>query len=123
VIDLKNVSLKKYNTYKLNCTAKEFYIPNDKEELLQILKYIKEKFRKKNIIINGDVDIESIRKIKGVNEVEENALDIIVRIDNQDVAPKVFKEVSKCKNVTKFIVEDASLNEIFLSTVGENYEK
>jgi len=87
------------------------------------LKDIKEKFRKKNIIINGDVDIESIRKIKGVNEVEENALDIIVRIDNQDVAPKVFKEVSKSKNIIKYALEEPTLNEIFVAKVGESYEK
>ena len=36
---------------------------------------------------------------------------------------KVFKYIKKCKNVTKFNVEDASLNEIFLSKVGGAYEK
>ena len=35
----------------------------------------------------------------------------------------VFEVVKKSSNVTKFIVEDASLNEIFLNTVGEAYEK
>jgi len=96
-------------------------VENDVSEMKKDLKDIKEKFRKKNIIINGDVDIESIRKIKGVNEVEENALDIIVRIDNQDVAPKVFKEVSKSKNIIKYALEEPTLNEIFVAKVGESY--
>jgi len=69
---LKNVSLKKYNTYKLNCTAKEFYIPNDKEELLQILKYIKENNLKYKIIGGGSNIIFAEEVYDGV----------IIKLDN-----------------------------------------
>ena len=41
-------------------------------------------------------------------------------IDEQ--ANKVFEEVSKGKNITRFCVEEPSLNEIFIETVGETYE-
>ena len=33
------------------------------------------------------------------------------------------KLVAKMKGITKFTIEDPSLNEIFISIVGENYEK
>lgn len=98
-------------------------LKNGRAVLSGYLKDIKEKFRKKNIIINGDVDIESIKKIKGVNSVEENALDVVVKIDSQEVAPKVFKEVSKSKNIVKYALEEPTLNEIFVAKVGESYEK
>ena len=50
---MENVNLKKYNTYKLNCTAKEFYIPNDKNELIEILKRIKDNNLKYKILGGG----------------------------------------------------------------------
>jgi len=87
------------------------------------LKDIKEKFRKKNIIISGDVDIEKIKNINGVISVEENPLDINVKIEDEMVAPLVFKEISKMKNITKYALEEPSLNEIFVAKVGESYEK
>lgn len=87
------------------------------------LRDIKEKFRKKNIIISGDVDIEKIKKIKGVISIEENPLDINVKIEDETVAPLVFKEVSKMKNITKYALEEPTLNEIFVAKVGESYEK
>ena len=35
----------------------------------------------------------------------------------------VFKIVRQKESITKFLVEDPTLNEIFLSKVGEAYEK
>lgn len=85
------------------------------------LKDIKEEYGKKNIFINGDIDIEEIKKVKGVLDVRcEN--DYIVSIENKDVVPNVFKKL-KDKNITKFVVEEATLNEIFIEKVGETYEK
>ena len=87
------------------------------------LKDIKSDFRKKNIFIKGNVDIESIKKIKGVNEVIKRIDEFEVKIEHESVINDVFKIVSKSDNVTKFLVEEASLNEIFVAKVGENYEK
>ena len=66
------------------------------------LKDIKENYKKKNIFIKGEVDIDKIK-------------------DNSYI-DSVFKIVSKGKNIQEFFVEDASLNEIFVNVVGENYE-
>lgn len=87
------------------------------------LKEIKKNYRKKVIRINGNVDIEALRKCKGVIEVEEEAIDIIVKIESDEYIEDVFKIVKKGSDITKFVVEDASLNEIFVSLVGEAYEK
>ena len=87
------------------------------------LKQIKKEYRKKNIHIKGIVDLEKIRKISGVSKVIENADEIIVKIDNDSIVSAVFEVVKKGKDIIEFSVEDPTLNEIFLSKVGESYEK
>lgn len=87
------------------------------------LKEIKKNYRKKVIRINGNVDIDALKNCKGVIEVNVEAIDIIVKIESDEYAPDVFKIVKKGSDITKFVVEDASLNEIFVSLVGEAYEK
>ena len=92
-----------------------------KSVLSGYLKDIKEEYGKKNILINGDIDIEEIKKIKGVIDVKiEN--DYIVSIENKDVVSSVFKKI-RDKNITKFVVEEPTLNEIFIEKVGDTYEK
>lgn len=87
------------------------------------LKEIKKNYRKKIIKINADIDLEILKNIKGVLEVNKENLDIVVKIESEEYIDKVFNAIKKSSNVTKFLVEDASLNEIFLNTVGEVYEK
>jgi ABC-2 type transport system ATP-binding protein len=85
------------------------------------LKDIKEEYQKQNIFIQGEFDVEEIKKTKGVLDVlYEN--EYIVKIENQDVVPLVFKKLKEA-TITKFVVEEASLNEIFIEKVGEEYEK
>ena len=87
------------------------------------LKEIKKNYRKKVIRINGNVDIDALKNCKGVIEVNVEAIDIIVKIESDEYVEDVFKIVKKGSDITKFVVEDASLNEIFVSLVGEAYEK
>ena len=87
------------------------------------LKEIKEEYRKKNIIVEGIIDKEKIESIPGVVNVEENKGTYTISIEDIKINEKVFKEVSKSKNITKYVLEDASLHEIFISKVGETYEK
>ncbi len=87
------------------------------------LKDIKEDYRKKNIFVKGNIDLDLIKKIKGVNEVIDKADEIEIKIAGKEVINDVFKVVSKGSNITKFVVEEASLNEIFVAKVGESYEK
>lgn len=85
------------------------------------LKEIKESFGTKNIIIEGDVDIDELSKIDGVVEVRKD-INYVVKIKDMNVVNKVFKALNG-KNITKFLVEEPSLNEIFIAKVGEAYEK
>lgn len=69
---MKNVNLKKYNTYKLDCTAKELYIPENIDDLLNILKYIKENKLKYKIIGGGS-------NIIFADEIYDG---VIIKLDN-----------------------------------------
>lgn len=84
---------------------------------------IKEQYRKKNILVKAEIQKDVLESIDGVLSVTEKADEFEVKIENSDIVDNVFKVVSKCKCVTKFVVEEPSLNEIFVEKVGESYEK
>ena len=87
------------------------------------LNKIKEDYGKKNIKVIADVDENKISKIKGVLKVVKEKNELIISIKDTSVIENVFDYVSKCKNVSEFIVEEPSLNEIFIDKVGKAYEK
>lgn len=79
---------------------------------------VKKDFKKQNIKIIGDVDVETLKSIPGVFQVIENSNEIIAKIENEDVAKDVFNYIKTCKNMMKYDVEQASLSEIFIAKVG-----
>ena len=87
------------------------------------LSKIKSDYRRKNIKVIGDLDKTEILKIKGVLNVEKQRDEYTIKIEDESVTRKVFKALSKCDNIVKFVVEEPSLNEIFIDKVGESYEK
>ena len=86
------------------------------------IKDIKKQYRKKNVFVKGNVTKEELEKIKGVNEIIEHSDELELKIENEEVAPLIFKKI-KDKEITKFVLEEPSLNEIFVAKVGESYEK
>lgn len=86
------------------------------------LKDIKEKYQKKNIIIRGNIKKDDFKDVEGVVDVEKINDEYNVKIKDKSYVDEVF-EVIKNKKITKFVVEEPSLNEIFVAKVGESYEK
>ena len=86
------------------------------------IKDIKKEYRKLNIKVIGNVDIKKLETIKGVIKVIENEDEITIKIEDESIIDSVFNEVKKHKNITKFVVEEPTLNEIFISKVGAAYE-
>lgn len=87
------------------------------------LKEIKESFLKKSIHIKGDININKIKKIKGVEDIVKTPEEVIVKVESIDIVDDVFKCIKDSKNVLRFVVEDPSLHEIFISKVGESLEE
>lgn len=87
------------------------------------LSEIKKDYKKKNLVVKGDIDIDKIKALDGVDDVVKVKDEYIIKIADDSYVNILFKEISKFDNITKFSVEDPSLNEIFISIVGDSYEK
>ena len=87
------------------------------------LKKIKEDYKKKKIKVIGSIDVDKIKKIKGVIDVEETKIEYIITIKDDSVVKKVFDYIKTVDDITKFVVELPSLNEIFVSIVGDKYDE
>ena len=85
------------------------------------LKDIKKEYRKQNIFIDGDVKKDDLDGIDGILEVKKQNGELHVKISDDSIVDKVFKKISK-NRITKFVVEEATLNEIFIDKVGGKYE-
>ncbi len=84
---------------------------------------IKKDYRKKNIFVTGNIDMDKIKQINGVLAVNKNNLAYEIKIESDKIVDDVFKMVSQGSNITQFVVEEPSLNEIFIAKAGEVYEK
>ncbi|MEG1995138.1 MAG: ATP-binding cassette domain-containing protein [Bacilli bacterium] len=87
------------------------------------LEKIKKDYKKKNILIKGDVSEVELKSINGVLSVTKKKDEYIVKINDDKCVKEVFNYISKKKIIEKFVVEEASLEEIFIAKVGETYEK
>ncbi|MFC4322146.1 ABC transporter ATP-binding protein [Litchfieldia salsa] len=86
------------------------------------LKEIKRSFGRKNVIIHADFDLSEIKDIQGVTKVKETAEGLILQIENEEIAQDLFKAISNKGFVRKFVLEEPSLNDIFIEKVGASYE-
>ena len=87
------------------------------------LSKIKKDYGKKNLIVKGDIDPQEIEKCDGVEKITKNKDEYVISITDESYVNSLFKKISKYDNILKFSVEDPSLNEIFISIVGDSYEK
>lgn len=87
------------------------------------LKDIKTQYRKKNIFIKGNVQKEDVMNIEGVIGITDKADELEVKIASEDYVSTIFSAIKDKTGITKFVVEEPSLNEIFVAKVGESYEK
>jgi len=94
-----------------------------KSVLSGYLKDIKKKYKKKNILVKGEIDTKKLLDCPGVENITKERDEYIISISSEEYISGLFKEIAKYNNITKFSVEDPSLNEIFINTVGDSYEK
>ena len=84
---------------------------------------IKKDYKKKNIVVVGDIDKDVISSQKGVKNIDKINNEYVISIEDDSYIDSLFKCISKFENITKFSVEEPSLNEIFISIVGDSYDK
>ena len=81
--------------------------------IISLISYVIKEFKKpkgERFDVKGQIN-QKINTLKNLNKQ---------KVKNTN---NVFKEISKCKHVEKFLVEAPSLHEIFISKVGESYEE
>ncbi len=81
---------------------------------------IKEDYRKKNIFVKGDVKKEDFKDLKGLVSVTKINDEFEIKIEDISFVDSVFNKI-KSKKIYKFLVEEPTLNEIFVAKVGEKY--
>ncbi|MEK3855614.1 ABC transporter ATP-binding protein [Cytobacillus sp. FSL H8-0458] len=86
------------------------------------LKEIKRSFGRKNLIIHADYDLSSLKDIRGVVKARQTAEGIQLQISGEDAAEAIFREVAEKGFVRKFVLEEPSLNDIFIEKAGASYE-
>lgn len=86
------------------------------------LSKIKKDYKKKNLLVRGDINKDEIMKCDGVEKIDKVNDEYIISISDESYVNSLFKKISKYDNILKFSVEDPSLNEIFISIVGDSYE-
>lgn len=87
------------------------------------LKEIKESYRKKNIVIQGDnLQLENFQNIEGINKVDYHDGEFNVSITDKEVIPILLRTLNEKAIITKFIQEEPTLDEIFIEMMGEKYE-
>ena len=83
---------------------------------------IKENYAKKNILIRGNnLEINKLNNIKGVISINKVKGEYEIKIENKNVAQKIF-EIVKEWDITKYDVVEPTLNEIFIESVGGIHE-
>ncbi len=87
------------------------------------LSSIKKDYKKKLIKVVGNIDVDIVENLKGVINVELVNNEYVISIEDDSYVNIIFKTIAKFRDVTKFSVEDPSLNEIFISIVGDSYDK
>lgn len=87
------------------------------------LKDIKKDYKIKKVIIEGDVKLTELKKINGVVSAIKTSSSYEVNIKDETYYKNVFDYLKTKDNITKFALEEPSLEEIFVSKVGEAYGK
>ena len=83
---------------------------------------IKESYGIKNILVRANnLNIDKLSKIKGVLSINKIKGEYEIKIENKNIAKDVFEAI-KDLEITKYVLVEPSLNEIFIEKVGGIHE-
>jgi ABC-2 type transport system ATP-binding protein len=86
------------------------------------LKEIKRSFGKKNVIVHADFDISHLKTLAGVTRAKETAEGLHLQVESEQISQKILDSIAGKGFVRKFVLEEPSLNDIFIEKVGASYE-
>lgn len=86
------------------------------------LKDIKRSFGKKNLVIHADFDLNGFDNYPGVTKVKRTPEGVHLQIEGEYVAEQILKDIVGKGFIRRFVLEEPSLNDIFIEKVGASYE-
>jgi len=86
------------------------------------LKDIKRSYGKKNLVIHADFDLSYLHKFHGVANSKRTAEGIQLQITGEEIAGEILQEIVGKGFIRKFVLEEPSLNDIFIEKAGASYE-
>lgn len=86
------------------------------------LKEIKRSFGKKNLVIHADFDTAFLKDYSGVTKARPTTEGIHLQIVGEHIAENILKDIVDKGFIRKFVLEEPSLNDIFIEKVGDSYE-
>ncbi|MEK4030957.1 ABC transporter ATP-binding protein [Pseudobacillus sp. FSL P4-0506] len=86
------------------------------------LREIKRSFSKKNVAVQADFDLEFLKDIPGVLRAKRTAEGMLLQIAKEETSQHIFSALQGKGFVTKFELEEPSLNDIFIEKAGASYE-
>ncbi|WP_428909396.1 ABC transporter ATP-binding protein [Niallia sp. Krafla_26] len=86
------------------------------------LKDVKRAFGKKNLVIHSDFDLEDLLHYPGVIQGRKTTEGVTLQIEKESIASDILKGIVHKGFISKFELEEPSLNDIFIEKVGASYE-
>lgn len=86
------------------------------------LREIKRTFGKKNLVIHADFSLDDLSQFAGVTQARKTPEGIQLQIEGEYVAEKILTDIVGRGFIRKFVLEEPSLNDIFIEKVGASYE-
>lgn len=83
---------------------------------------IKRNFGGKRVIIEGKEDFTLLKTIDGIKDFQPYADGVYLTIKSSSILQDILGSLKNFEQITRFSLEDPSLNEIFIAKVGQNYE-
>ena len=86
------------------------------------LKEVKKAFGKKNLVIHSDFDLDDLLQYPGVIQEKKTTEGVSLQIEKESIASDILKNIVHKGFISKFELEEPSLNDIFIEKVGASYE-
>ncbi|NRG45871.1 ABC transporter ATP-binding protein [Bacillus sp. CRN 9] len=86
------------------------------------LREIKRSFGRKNLIVHGDFSMDFFKSHPLVKRARITAEGANLQIEDESAAQQILKEIVDLGFIRKFMIEEPSLNDIFIEKAGAAYE-
>lgn len=86
------------------------------------LREIKRSFGKKNVTVQADFNLGFLREIPGVLRTKNTAEGMVLQVAKEETSQHIFAALQEKGFVTRFELEEPSLNDIFIEKAGASYE-